>query len=98
MRVYQINKKVLGLAATMLLLICAVTGATQAQQVLAKPTVPPTPATLPAYQTAPAGFETLGFIEYASVDLMCDPAPPSTPLDTTPGAVATPTPVPSAPT
>jgi hypothetical protein len=70
-----------------LLLVLAAAGVTLAQP-LPKPTVPPAPATLPSAQTVAPGFDDLGFIQYASVDKMCDPAPAVT-LDTTPGAVVT---------
>ena len=43
-------------------------------QTLPKPAVPPTPATLPLTQTVAPGFDDLGFIQYASVDTMCDAA------------------------
>src|SRR5262249_4474665 len=65
-----------------------------------KPTTPPTPAIIPPAQTVPVGFDELGFIEYASVDALCDPAPAVT-LDVTAGVSspdATPTPTPGAPT
>ena len=55
------------IAAIALLLICAV--AAQAQ--FPKPALPPTPApigTIQPQQTAPFGFDTLGFIQYAAVD------------------------------
>jgi hypothetical protein len=68
-----------------LLLILTLAGPALAQ--LPKPNVPPTPATLPSDQTVAPGFEDLGFIQYASVDAMCDPAPAQPPLDNTPGAV-----------
>ena len=71
MRAYQQVKKIFELARTILLLVFAVGMAAQAQ-VISAPQLPPTQATLPAIQTTPAGFETLGFIEYASVDAMCD--------------------------
>ena len=98
MRVNQKVTKIFRIAAINLLLIFAVTAA---QGQWPKPTTPPTPATIPAFQTVPIGFETLGFIEYASVDSLCDPVPPAPPLDTTAGvstAAPTPTPIPSAPT
>ena len=98
MRVNQQVTKIFKVAVVSLLLIFAVTAA-QAQW--PKPTTPPTPATIPAFQTVPIGFDTLGFIEYASVDAMCDPVPPTPPLDTTAGVSSpapTPTPTPSAPT
>lgn len=87
MRVQQ-PKQILRVAAIILLLVFAAAGVSSAQ-VLPKPTVPPTAATLPQAQTVAPGFDDLGFIQYASVDQMCDPAPASTPLDTTPGAVVT---------
>jgi hypothetical protein len=99
MRVTEQATKKFKVAVVSLLLIFAVTAA-QAQW--PKPATPPTPATIPTFQTVPVGFDTLGFIEYASVDALCDPAPPA-PLDTTagvssPAAAATPTPMPAAPT
>jgi len=96
MRVYEQITKISKVAVVTLLLIFAV--AAQAQW--PKPTTPPTPATIPAIQTVPVGFEELGFIEYASVDALCAPAPGVT-LDTTAGVsspAATPTPTPAAPT
>jgi hypothetical protein len=98
MRVNEQATKIFKVAVVSLLLIFAVTAA-QAQW--PKPTTPPTPATIPAFQTVPIGFDTLGFIEYASVDALCDPVAPSAPLDTTAGVsspVATPTPTPAVPT
>ena len=92
MRVYQSRKTVLEIAATILLLVFATASGMQAQ-VTQAPTLPPAPATLPASQTTPPGFETLGFIEYASVDTLCDPVPPAAPLNTDP-AGPTPTPAP----
>src|SRR5438270_342548 len=74
MRVYEQVTKISKVAATSLLLLFAVT----AQAQWPKPTTPPTPATLPAYQTIPAGFESIGYIEYASVDALCDAVPAST--------------------
>jgi hypothetical protein len=97
MRVYEQVTKISKVAVVTLLLIFAV--AAQAQW--PRPTTPPTPATIPAIQTVPVGFELLGFIEYASVDALCDPVPPTAPLDTTAGVTspaATPTPTPPAPT
>jgi hypothetical protein len=96
MRVYEQITKVSKVAVITLLLIFAV--AAQAQW--PKPTIPPTPATIPSTQTIPIGFDELGFIEFASVDALCDPAPAVT-LDTTAGVSspdATPTPTPGAPT
>ncbi len=98
MRVNQQVTKIFKVAVVSLLLIFAVTAA-QAQW--PKPTTPPTPATIPAFQTVPIGFDTLGFIEYASVDALCDPVPPAPPLDVTAGVsspAATPTPTPGVPT
>jgi hypothetical protein len=97
MRVNQQGTKIFKVTIVSLLLIFAVTAA-QAQW--PKPTTPPTPATIPAFQTVPIGFDTLGFIEYASVDSLCTPVPSVT-LDTTAGIsspVATPTPAPGVPT
>jgi len=67
-------------------------------QAFPNPAVPPASATLPASQTVAPGFDDLGFIEYASVDQMCDPAPASAPLNTTPGAVVAAAPLQSPPT
>lgn len=98
MRVYQSRKTVLEIAATILLLVFATASGMQAQ-VTQAPTLPPAPATLPASQTTPPGFETLGFIEYASVDTLCDPVPPAAPLNTDPaGPTPTPAPAPATPT
>lgn len=83
-------------AAGALLLIYAI--AAQAQW--PRPATPPPPATVPSTQPVPASFDEVGFIEYASVDAMCAPAPRVT-LDTTAGIgspLPTPTPVPAAPT
>lgn len=96
MRVTQLRTNILKVAVALLLLAFALPG-TQAQQIYPRPTVPPTPATLPPAQTVPPGFESLGFIQYASVDQLCDPAPATT-LDTTPGAVVTPVTPPPPPT
>ena len=81
MRVYEQVTKISKVAVVTLLLIFAVT----AQAQWPKPTTPPAPATIPAFQTVPVGFEELGFIEYASVDALCDPVS-SPPLDTTAGS------------
>src|SRR5215510_11595282 len=90
MRVNVQATKIFKVAVVSLLLIFAVTAA-QAQW--PKPTTPPTPATIPAIQTVPIGFDETGFIEYASADALCDPVPPSAPLDTTAGvSSAAPTP------
>jgi hypothetical protein len=45
----------------------------------AQPTVPPTPATIPASQGPVAPFDITGFIQFASVDSLCAPGttPPS---------------------
>jgi hypothetical protein len=88
------------IAPIVLLLICAV--AAQAQ--FPKPALPPTPAPIgkiQPQQTAPFGFDTLGFIQYAAVDAMCAPAQTvalNTGLGITPLAPSpTPTPVPAPP-
>lgn len=97
MRVYEQVTKISKVAVVTLLLIFAVT----AQAQWPKPTTPPAPATIPAFQTVPIGFDETGFIEYASVDALCDPVPPTPPLDTTAGVsspAATPTPTPPPPT
>src|SRR5437660_10597783 len=97
MRVYEQVTKISKVAVVTLLLIFAV--AAQAQW--PRPTTPPTPATIPAIQTVPVGFDETGFIEFASVDALCDPAPPTAPLDTTAGVsspLPTPTPSPPPPT
>jgi hypothetical protein len=62
-------RKIFRSAGAVLLLMVASVAASWAQ--FTAPTVPPTPAVVPAYQTIPAGFEMTGFIEYASVDQMC---------------------------
>lgn len=79
----KLNKSV-GVAAVLLLLILAGAMTLQAQT-FPKPTTPPSAAKLPVYQSIPSGFDDLGFIQYASVDQMCDPLPP-------PPAPQTPTP------
>jgi hypothetical protein len=84
MRFYQQAKGLFRSAVTGLLLILGLAVGMEAQ--LSKPTVPPTPATLPTTQTVAPGFDDLGFIQYASVDKMCDPAPAAPALDLTPGA------------
>jgi len=64
-----------------------------------RPATPPPPANIPGAQSVPAAFDALGFIEYASVDAVCAPAPRPT-LDTTAGIGSpqpTPTPLPAAP-
>jgi hypothetical protein len=76
-------------ACTTLLLIFMMTLAASGQS-LSKPTTPPAPAKLPTAQTVAAGFDDLGFIQYASVDQMCDSAPPGAALVNTPGAPVTP--------
>jgi hypothetical protein len=81
------RNNVFELAVLMLLLVLYTAGASA--QSLPKPAVPPTPALLPSAQTVAPGFDDLGFIQYASVDQMCDPAAASAPLDTTPGAAVT---------
>ncbi len=65
------NKNIFRTAGIVLLLVVACATASWAQFVA--PAVPPTPATVPAYQTIPAGFEMTGFIQYASVDQLCIP-------------------------
>src|SRR5258708_23997733 len=97
MRVYQKRTRVFDRAVMILLLVFAMAG-TRWAQTLPKPTVPPTPATLPTAQTVAPGFDDLGFIQYMSVDKMCDPAPAAPPLDTTPGAIVTAAPAPPPPT
>src|SRR6185437_16644026 len=92
---YRGNKA--GKLALLLLLNFAAAGVLSAQ-VFPKPTVPPASATLPASQTVAPGFDDLGFVEYASVDQMCDPASASAPLNTTPGAVVAAAPLQSPPT
>ena len=56
-----------------IVLLLAVACATASWAQFVAPAVPPTPATVPAYQTIPAGFEMTGFIQYASVDQLCIP-------------------------
>lgn len=65
------NTNIFKTAGVVLLLVVVFTTASWAQFVA--PAVPPTPATVPAYQTIPAGFEMTGFIEAASVDQQCIP-------------------------
>jgi hypothetical protein len=65
--------------ACLLLLMLASAHAAFAQFVA--PTVPPTPAILPAYQSIPFGFTTTGFIQYASVDQLCLANPNPTPAN-----------------
>jgi hypothetical protein len=97
MRFYTQAKELFRSTVAGLLLILGLAVGMGAQS-LPKPAVPPTPATLPLTQTVAPGFDDLGFIQYASVDKMCDAAPPSTPLDLTPGAVVTPVAPPPPPT
>jgi hypothetical protein len=59
--------------------------------------VPPVSAKLPPAQTVSAGFDDLGFIQYASVDQMCNATPGGAPLDTTPGKTVAPAPAAPAP-
>lgn len=92
---YHRELKRTSLAVVVLLLVFA-SGVIASAQSFPKPTVPPAPAKLPASQTVSPGFDDLGFIQYASVDQMCDPAPAQPALDTTPGATVTPaTPAPA---
>lgn len=87
-----------------LILLLMLTGASVlsaqivAAQIVPKPVIPPAPALLPAGQTVAPGFNDLGFIQYASVDQMCDPTPATLTLDTTPGAAVASAPVAPAPT
>jgi hypothetical protein len=67
------------LGACVLLLMLASANAALAQFVA--PTVPPSPAILPAYQSIPFGFATTGFIQYASVDHLCLANPNPTPAN-----------------
>ena len=97
MRFNQQAKGLFRSAVTGLLLILGLAVGMGAQS-FPKPTVPPTPATLPAAQTVAPGFDDLGFIQYASVDKMCDPAPAPPALDLTPGAVVAPVTPPAPPT
>ncbi len=97
MRFYQQAKGLFRSAVTGLLLILGLAVGMGAQT-LPKPTVPPTPATLPTTQTVAPGFDDLGFIQYASVDKMCDPAPAAPALDLTPGALVAPVTPPAPPT
>jgi hypothetical protein len=55
--------------------------ATTAEAQFIAPTLPPVPATIPAYQSIPAGFTSTGFIEYASVDQRCLPNANPTPAN-----------------
>src|SRR3954452_19327957 len=66
------NKNIFRVAGIVLLLMVACATTTWAQ--FAAPVVPPTPATVPAYQTIPAGFEMTGFIQFASADQLCIPS------------------------
>ena len=68
------------------LLLMLTVGHILSAQVLRKPVIPPAPALLPASQTVAPGFDALGFIQYASVDQMCDLSPVTSALNTTPGA------------
>src|SRR5438270_7801062 len=97
MRVYRENNQILKAAVVMLLLAVVALPGTLLAQTYPKPTVPPTPATLPTAQTVSPGFDDLGFIQYASVDAMCDPVAPSPDPDTTPGNVVTPNTPPAPP-
>jgi hypothetical protein len=96
MRAYELGTKTSKMAViTLLLFFATASGRTQ---LLHTPSVPPSPAKVPAYQTVPAGFETLGFIEYASVDAKCSAVVPTTPLNIAlSGPAPTPTPAPVAP-
>lgn len=85
--------RVFTLAGPMLLSAYLTAGSLSAQ---VKPLVPPRPALVPASQTVAPGFSALGYIQYASVDQMCDVSAAATPLDTTPGTVVSSiTPLPS---
>jgi len=97
MNANQRSTSVLKFTGTLLLGIFAAAKMVSAQT-LPRPTVPPSPAILPASQTIAPGFDILGFIQYASVDHMCNPPAPATPLDTTPGTVVTAVAPPPAPT
>jgi hypothetical protein len=89
MKVQKGIKSIFETTVTVLLMVLLVAGAALAQPI-SKPTVPPAhTATLPTVQTVAPGFDDLGFIQYASVDQMCDPAPAQPALDTTPGAAVT---------
>ena len=97
MRFYQQAKGLFRSAVTGLLLILGLAVGMGAQS-LPKPAVPPTPAKLPTTKRLRRDSTISVFIQYASVDKMCDPAPATPPLDTTPGAVVTPVTPPPAPT
>lgn len=89
MKAYQKLNKVVGVAAMLLLLVATFAMTLQAQT-FPKPAMPPTAAKLPGYQTTPSGFDDLGFIQYASVDQMCDPLPaPPAPQTPTPAGCKT---------
>lgn len=88
-------KQFCGVARVVLLLVLAL--ATGAPAQLAKPTLPPVAAKPPASQTIPTGFDDLGFVQYASVDQMCDPVS-APPLDNNPNNPATPAVAPPPPT
>ncbi|MBZ5532367.1 MAG: hypothetical protein LAO20_13130 [Acidobacteriia bacterium] len=79
MRAFQKSKGIFSFAGVVVLLMLAVTATSWAQ--FTAPTVPPTPAVVPARQTIPAGFEMTGFIQYASVDQLCIPNPNPTPAN-----------------
>src|SRR5215470_7034045 len=87
------------MAAHTLLLVFTLALAVRAQAQWPRPATPPTPANVPSSQTVPAGFDELGFIEYASVDATCAAASPLT-LNTSAGIsspIPTPTPLPPVP-
>jgi hypothetical protein len=65
------NKNIFRVAGIVLLLMVACATTSWAQ--FTAPVVPPAPATVPAYQTIPAGFEMTGFIQFASADQLCIP-------------------------
>lgn len=97
-RSMELNRKyarVFKFAGPMLLFAYAAAGSLCAQ---IKPLVPPRPALVPASETVAPGFDDLGYIQYASVDQMCDPLAAAPPLDTTPGAVVSPVTPPPSPT
>jgi hypothetical protein len=79
MRARRPVKRYSRLGACVLLLMLASANAVFAQFVA--PTVPPSPAILPRYQSIPFGFTTTGFIQYASVDQLCLANPNPTPAN-----------------
>src|SRR5215470_2361802 len=91
--------RILKMTALTAPLVVVLAFAVDAQAQWPRPATPPPPANLPSSQTVPAGFDELGFIEYASVDATCAAASSLT-LDTSAGIgspMPTPTPIPPVP-